>query len=161
MDFQFSEDQLLLQKTVRDFLSAECTPEVLRGLWDSETGRSPALWGQLAEMGLMALMAPDAAGGMGMDERDFVLVLEETGRAALAEPVVSTAAVAVPLLASLLRMKLRARAARASGPSSSTGSAGRVSAASTSMSIRSSPPASGLSQPDTWSSRKRRNSSVR
>jgi alkylation response protein AidB-like acyl-CoA dehydrogenase len=102
MDFQFSEDQLLLQKTVQDFLAAECTPEVLRGLWTTETGRSPALWQSLAEMGVMGLQVPEAAGGMGMDERDFVLVLEETGRYGLAEPVISTAAVAAPLLAGLL-----------------------------------------------------------
>ena len=38
---------------------------------------------------------------MGMDEVDFVLLLEEAGRAGLAEPVIGTAAVAVPLLREL------------------------------------------------------------
>jgi alkylation response protein AidB-like acyl-CoA dehydrogenase len=37
-------------------------------------------------------------GGLGMNEIDFVLVLVEIGRAALAEPVVATAVVGVPLL---------------------------------------------------------------
>lgn len=101
MEFGFSEDQLLLQQTVRDFLEAECTPEFVRGLWDDETGRSPAFWAKLAEIGVPALLVPEARGGLGLDERDLVLVLEETGRAALAEPVIETAAVAVPALIAL------------------------------------------------------------
>jgi alkylation response protein AidB-like acyl-CoA dehydrogenase len=101
MDFQFSEDQLLLAQTVRDFLAGECTAEVVRSLWDTETGRSPAFWAKLAEIGVPGLLVPEAYGGLGMDERDLVLVLEETGRAALAEPVVATAAVGAPLLAAL------------------------------------------------------------
>jgi len=101
VEFGFSEDQTLLQQTVRDFLEAECTPEFVRALWDSETGRSPAFWAKLAEIGVPALLIPEAHGGLGLDERDLVLVLEETGRAALAEPVVETAAVAVPALIAL------------------------------------------------------------
>ena len=101
MDFGFSEDQTLLQQTVRDFLDAECTPEFVRGQWDSETGRSPSFWAKLAEIGLPAVLIPEAHGGLGLDERDLVLALEETGRAALAEPVIETAAVAVPTLIAL------------------------------------------------------------
>jgi alkylation response protein AidB-like acyl-CoA dehydrogenase len=44
---------------------------------------------------------PERHGGLGMDEIDLVLLLEETGRAALPEPVLETAAVGVPLLAGL------------------------------------------------------------
>jgi alkylation response protein AidB-like acyl-CoA dehydrogenase len=98
MHFEFSEDQRLLQQTVRDFLDGACPVERLRALWDSETGRSPELWSQLAEVGVLGLLVPEKSGGLGMDEVDQVLVLEETGRAALAEPVVSTAAVGVPLI---------------------------------------------------------------
>ncbi len=101
MEFSFSEDQLLLQQTVRDFLMAECTPERIRGLWETESGRSPEFWAALAELGLQGLLVPEADGGLGMDERDFVLALEETGRAALAEPIVGTAAVGIPMLLEL------------------------------------------------------------
>ena len=101
MDFRFDEDQELLQTTVRDFLEGEVTPETIRALWDTDTARSPVLWKKLAEIGLPGMLVPEAFGGMGMDEVDFVLLLEETGRAALAEPVVQTAAVAAPLLREL------------------------------------------------------------
>ena len=101
MEFIFDEDQLLLQRTVHDFLESEVTPEVVRALWETETGRSPELWGKLAEIGLPGLLVPEAYGGMGMNEVDAVLLLEEAGRSGLAEPLVSTAAVAAPLLAEL------------------------------------------------------------
>ena len=98
MDFRFDDDQELLQTTVRDFLEGEITPEVVRGLWETETARSRDLWKTLAEIGLPGMLVPEEHGGMGMDEVDFVLLLEETGRAGLAEPIVATAAVAVPML---------------------------------------------------------------
>ncbi len=101
MDFRFDDDQELLQSTVRDFLQGEVTPEVIRASWETDTARSPELWKRLAEIGLPGLLLPEAHGGMGMSEEEMVLLLEEVGRAALAEPVIGTAAVAVPLLCDL------------------------------------------------------------
>jgi alkylation response protein AidB-like acyl-CoA dehydrogenase len=101
MRFHFNEDQLLLRDTVRDFLEAEHRPEGIRALWETETGRSREFWSRLAAVGLPGLLVPQECDGMGMDEIDLVLLLEETGRAALAEPVISTAAVGVPLLCGL------------------------------------------------------------
>ncbi|MBJ22207.1 MAG: acyl-CoA/acyl-ACP dehydrogenase [bacterium] len=98
MQFNFTEDQLLLQETVRDFLQGECSVEFVREQWETETGRSPEFWARFAEIGVPGLLVPEEHGGLGMDETDLVLVLVEIGRAALAEPVVPTAAVAVPLL---------------------------------------------------------------
>ncbi len=98
MRFNFNEDHLAFQDTVRGFLQKECTAEHLRVLWDTETGRSSELWTKLAEMGLLGLLVPEEHGGLGMNEIDFVLVLEETGRAALPEPLVETAVVAAPLI---------------------------------------------------------------
>ncbi len=101
MRFEFTEDQRLLQQTVRDFLEGECPPERVRALWDEETGRSRALWRQLAEVGLVGALVPEAHQGMGVSEVEFVLLCEELGRAGLAEPIVSTSAVAAPLLVEL------------------------------------------------------------
>ncbi|MCG8589419.1 MAG: acyl-CoA/acyl-ACP dehydrogenase [Proteobacteria bacterium] len=88
MEFTFSEDQQLLQQTVREFLAGECPVERVRSEWDSETGRSAELWGQLTEIGLPGLLIAEDQGGLGLDEIDAVLLLEECGRAALAEPLV-------------------------------------------------------------------------
>ena len=98
MEFNFTEDQRLLQETVRDFLAGECTVDFVRGQWETETGRSPEFWAKLSEIGLPGLLVPEEHGGLAMDEIDLVLPMVEVGRAALAEPVVPTAAVAVPLI---------------------------------------------------------------
>ena len=101
MQFTFDEDQLLFQSTVREFLAKECTPDVVRSAWAAETGRAPGLWAKLAELGVPGLLVPEAQHGMGMDEIDAVLLYEEAGRAALAEPLVATGAVAAPMIAAL------------------------------------------------------------
>ncbi|HEY9035465.1 MAG TPA: acyl-CoA dehydrogenase family protein [Pseudomonadales bacterium] len=101
MDFTFTEDQLLFQESVRDFLVNEVTTESIRALWDTPTGRSDALWQQLAEMGLTGMTVPEDQGGLGMNAVDFVLLAKECGYVALPENLVDTALVAVPLLAGL------------------------------------------------------------
>ncbi len=101
MRFDFTEEQRLLAETLREFLAREHTPEQIRELWQSETGCSPELWSQLAELGVPGLLVPEASGGLGLDEIDAVLLMEEAGRAALCEPLVPSAAVGVPLLREL------------------------------------------------------------
>jgi len=99
VDFTFTDDQHRFRESVRTFLDGECAPDRLRALWETESGRSPELWLALAEMGILGLTVPETHGGLGLDEIDLVLVLEEIGRAALAAPVLETVAVGVPLLA--------------------------------------------------------------
>jgi alkylation response protein AidB-like acyl-CoA dehydrogenase len=101
MEFNFDEDQILLRETVRDFLSGEASVEFVRAQWETRTGRSPEFWSKLAEIGVPGLMIAEEFGGLGMNEIDTVQVFVEIGRAALAEPVVSTAAVAAPLMQEL------------------------------------------------------------
>jgi alkylation response protein AidB-like acyl-CoA dehydrogenase len=98
MEFNFDEDQILLQETVRDFLSGESPVEFIRAQWETETGRSRDFWSRLTQIGVPGLLVPEIFGGLGLNEIDSLLVFVELGRAALAEPVIPTAAVAVPLL---------------------------------------------------------------
>lgn len=86
-----------MRDAVRAFLEKECPPKVVRDAWTNDTGRS-GLWSRLGEMGVLGVLAPEAQGGFGGDYLDLVLLLEETGRAALPEPIVEHAAVGVPLL---------------------------------------------------------------
>jgi alkylation response protein AidB-like acyl-CoA dehydrogenase len=97
MRFAFSEEQLSMRDAVRGFLEKECPPKVVRDAWTNDTGRS-GLWPRLGEMGVLGVLAPEADGGFGGDFLDLVLLLEETGWAALPEPVVEHAAVGTPLL---------------------------------------------------------------
>jgi hypothetical protein len=96
--FAFSDEQLALRDATRDVLTKMCSPARVRDAWTNERGRIPGLWDQLLEMGVVGLLAPESAGGLGLTFVDLVLVLEETGRHAVPEPIVETAAYGVPLL---------------------------------------------------------------
>jgi alkylation response protein AidB-like acyl-CoA dehydrogenase len=98
MKFGFTDDQLAFRDAVRDLLDKECTPAHVRDAWTNATGRVPGLWEQLAEMGIVGMLAPESSGGLGLTMVDLVLILEETGRYAVPEPIVETAAFGVPLV---------------------------------------------------------------
>jgi alkylation response protein AidB-like acyl-CoA dehydrogenase len=98
MRFAFTSDQLAFRDAVRDLLTKQCSPEAVRAAWEPGRGYDPDIWGHLAEMGVLGLLAPEDAGGLGLTEVDLVLILEESGRACLPGPLVEHAAVAVPAL---------------------------------------------------------------
>ena len=98
MDFRFSDDQLTLIETVRDYLAGTHGPEVLRRL-DAGPNRDEAIWQGLVEMGLTGLVVPEAKGGLGLGMVDAAAIALECGRACLAEPLVDVAFVAPPWLA--------------------------------------------------------------
>jgi alkylation response protein AidB-like acyl-CoA dehydrogenase len=98
MRFAFTDDQLAFRDAVRDLLVRECPPAVVRDAWTNDTGRTKGAWSQLGEMGVLGALAPESTGGLGLRDLDLVLLLEETGYAALPEPVVEHVAVALPLL---------------------------------------------------------------
>ena len=99
MRFAFTAEQDMFRDTVRDLFADVCPPEAVRASWDNDDGRVPGLWDALAEMGVLAVLAPEASGGLGMDEVDLVRVLEEAGYAGVPDPLMEHAAVAVPALA--------------------------------------------------------------
>ncbi|HEX4459975.1 MAG TPA: acyl-CoA dehydrogenase family protein, partial [Polyangia bacterium] len=101
MRFAFSAEQRQFQRTMRELLTRACPPSEVRAAWTSETGRSPSRWRQLAEVGAVGLTVPAEQGGLGGDALDWILPLEEAGRAALPEPLVETTAVGAPLLAAV------------------------------------------------------------
>ena len=96
MRFDFTEDQYALRDGAREFLAGECTAAHLRQTWDSEEGIDRGRWEQLAKTGLLGVTVPERHGGLGLDEVDLVLLLEEAGYAGLPEPLCETTAVAIP-----------------------------------------------------------------
>lgn len=109
MDFTFSDEQITFQQTLRDFLSQEVSCEKIRLGWDSPSGRSEALWAQLAELGFTAVTVPEAFGGLGMGIVDFILLAQEAGYGGLPEPLVHNVLVAVPMLLAAGNSELQAR----------------------------------------------------
>ncbi|MEM9203807.1 MAG: acyl-CoA dehydrogenase family protein [Actinomycetota bacterium] len=99
MRFSFTDEQDMFRDTVRELFADRCPPEAVRASWDNADGRVDGLWSALAEMGVLAMLAPESAGGLAMNEVDLVRILEEAGYAGVPEPVMEHAAVAVPALA--------------------------------------------------------------
>jgi alkylation response protein AidB-like acyl-CoA dehydrogenase len=98
MRFRFTDEQYLLRSEVRALLESEWTVAVLRAAWESG---EPALGirRHLAALGVSGITMPERLGGIGGDELDLVLVLEEFGRAAVPDALALEVAVAVPLIA--------------------------------------------------------------
>jgi alkylation response protein AidB-like acyl-CoA dehydrogenase len=91
MHFGLTEEQLLLQETVRGFVAGECPPARLRELFDAGTGHDPGLWKGLSEIGLAGLLVPEAEGGAGLELLELALVMEELGAGALPGPLLGHA----------------------------------------------------------------------
>jgi len=97
--FGFDDDQLAFRDAVLALLDKECPPDAVRTAASAVPGQlDRGVWDRLAAMGVLGILVPEDRGGLGVDERSLVLILEEAGRAALPHPLVDTAAVAAPLL---------------------------------------------------------------
>jgi alkylation response protein AidB-like acyl-CoA dehydrogenase len=79
VNFDTSEEQELLQETVRQFVENECPPSRVREVFDGETGHDPAFWKGLMELGLGGLVVPEAFGGAGLQLVDLALAAEVLG----------------------------------------------------------------------------------
>lgn len=92
MRMQPDADALEFGAGVRDLLGKAASSQALRAAWDSDDGRIPGLWSQLAEVGALGLTVPEQYGGVGADLTSAIPVLAESGRAAIPEPLVETMA---------------------------------------------------------------------
>ncbi|MFF7184980.1 acyl-CoA dehydrogenase family protein [Streptomyces sp. NPDC008222] len=102
MDTRFTAEQDEIRRTVRKVLAGRCGPQDVRAAADTDAGYDPALWGTLAgQLGLSGLALPEAYGGAGCTTTELALACEETGRCLAPSPLLSTAALAAPLLHAL------------------------------------------------------------
>jgi len=88
----------MFRDTIRDLFSRQCSPSDVRDSLTTTEGRVAGLWSTLGDLGVLAVLAPETAGGLGMNEIDLVRILEEAGYAGVPEPLGEHAAVAVPTL---------------------------------------------------------------
>jgi alkylation response protein AidB-like acyl-CoA dehydrogenase len=78
LDFDLTEEQKLLQKTVRDFAEAELGPHSRE--WDEKQEFPREVFAQLGELGLMGVCWPAEYGGAGMSTLEWAIVMEELAR---------------------------------------------------------------------------------
>ena len=75
IDFELSEEQLALQKTVREFCAGEVAPYIKE--WDEKSHFERSVFDKMAELGLMGVCIPEEYGGAGFDYISLGLVCEE------------------------------------------------------------------------------------
>src|SRR4030042_5051928 len=90
MNLDWTEEQEILRKSARDFLTKECPKALVRKLEEDEKGFSPELWSKMAELGWVGLVLPEEYNGMGMGFMDLIILLQEMGRNIVPGPFFST-----------------------------------------------------------------------
>jgi alkylation response protein AidB-like acyl-CoA dehydrogenase len=87
MNFELTEEQILLRDTTRELLSRRYDPESRLKIVDTDLGWSREVWSQLAEIGILGLGIDDDAGG----PIEVMVVMTEIGRRLAPEPVLQAA----------------------------------------------------------------------
>lgn len=78
MNFEFSEEQLMIQKAARDFAQNECLPGVIER--DEHQKFPKEQIEKLADLGFLGMMVNPEHGGAGMDTISYVLAMEEISK---------------------------------------------------------------------------------
>ncbi|MGD9620315.1 MAG: acyl-CoA dehydrogenase family protein [Mycolicibacterium sp.] len=87
MDFQLTDEQVLLRDTTRDLLSQAYDSESRLRVVGTELGWNREVWSQLAEIGILGMGFGEDSGG----QIEMQVVLTEIGRRLAPEPVVHAA----------------------------------------------------------------------
>jgi len=101
MDFELTDEQVLLGETVRDLLARAYDPESRLKVLDTELGWSRDVWSQLAELGVLGLSFSEEDGGVGAGPVETMVVMEEVGRRLAPEPLLDAVLLPGGLIASL------------------------------------------------------------
>ena len=78
MDFNLSEEQLMIQQAARDFAQNELLPGVIERDRDQKFPTEQVK--KMGEMGLLGMMVDPKYGGAGMDSVSYVLAMEEIAK---------------------------------------------------------------------------------
>jgi pimeloyl-CoA dehydrogenase small subunit len=90
MDFDLSEEQRLLKDSVDGLLTDAYDFELRKKYMKEKGGWSKAIWGKLAEQGLLGLPFAEADGGFGAGAVETMIVMEALGKAMVLEPYLAT-----------------------------------------------------------------------
>ncbi|MEA4902073.1 acyl-CoA dehydrogenase [Desulfitobacterium sp.] len=78
MNFNLTEDHIMMRKMVRDFAENECAPGAEERDEKEEFPRE--IWNKLAELGLAGITFPEEYGGVGADYISYAIAVEELSR---------------------------------------------------------------------------------
>ena len=86
MDFSYSDEQRMLADLVTRVVADHYAFDAREGYIASAEGHSPAVWGQFAELGLLAVPFSESAGGFDGGGAELMVVAEGLGRGLVVEP---------------------------------------------------------------------------
>ena len=90
MDIDLNEEQDMLRKMSRDFLTTKCPGSLVRAMMKDERGYPPDIWKEISELGWLGLAFPSQYGGEGGSFLDLMVLIEEMGRVCFPGPFLSS-----------------------------------------------------------------------
>tara|TARA_Y100000389_G_C17447966_1_gene512812 strand:+ start:1289 stop:2467 length:1179 start_codon:yes stop_codon:yes gene_type:complete len=101
MDFNFTEEQTLLENMVTSFVRDNYPWEAREAIVKTEEGWKPENWSQFAELGLLGVPFAEEFGGLGGSVVDTMIVMEQFGKGLVVEPYMPSVVLAGGLISSL------------------------------------------------------------
>jgi 3-oxochol-4-en-24-oyl-CoA dehydrogenase len=96
------------RSSARDYLTRTDQLQRLRALRGTTPGFDRATWQEMANLGWLAILVPDAQGGLGLGLREAVAITEEIGQHLLPEPFIAGAVQAATVLCQAPDSQLKA-----------------------------------------------------
>jgi len=78
MNFDLSENELMIQQMVKDFAEKEIRPNVMK--WDESQEFPVELFRKLGKLGLMGVLVPTEYGGSGFGYNEYIMVIREISK---------------------------------------------------------------------------------
>ena len=78
MNFDYSEQQLMIQQMVEDFANKEIQPNINK--WDEHQIFPIDLFKKAGDLGLMGVLVPEKYGGAGLGYNEYILIIEENSK---------------------------------------------------------------------------------
>ena len=78
MNFDYSEQQLMIQQMVEDFANKEIQPNIKK--WDEQQIFPIELFKKAGDLGLMGVLVPEKYGGAGLGYYEYILIIEEISK---------------------------------------------------------------------------------
>ena len=90
MDFNFNEEQTLIQRQVAQFIQRDYEWEKRQVLVASDLGFSSENWKIFAELGWLGISLSENSGGFGGSALESMIIMEEFGKGLVVEPFLET-----------------------------------------------------------------------
>lgn len=94
MDFGLSEEQRILEQTLRRFVDDSVPTSRVRQIMKTGSAHDPSVWSELADLGVAGILVPEQYGGAGLALLDAAVAAQTLGWGACPVPFLGTAVMA-------------------------------------------------------------------